>query len=336
MPTGPFLQFEQISSKAYEHPADRAATSALHSIPLMDRVIKRLTDVGHERRLRQILIGNAVRVGEGQIPQLFDTYIACRSALDLEVTPELYVTQTPFANAMTVGAQRPVVVVYSGLISDYEDREVEAVLSHELGHVLSEHYYYTTAMLLLAQFLRTSVPGRLTGLPVRAIYAALLEWSRAAELSADRASALVVGDPLVVCQMLMRMAGGAVDGMNLDAFIAQAMQYEEEEELFARWSRAWVEIGLSHPFAVRRVRELVRWVSSGDFDRIRDGHYVRRGHEGPPSAEFESAVAHYQERFSQSLERTSGGVARLVRQFDDWLSGVTGTAAGSPDETWDD
>jgi hypothetical protein len=41
-------RYEQISPKAYEHPADRAATSALHSVPLLDKVIKRLTDLGHE------------------------------------------------------------------------------------------------------------------------------------------------------------------------------------------------------------------------------------------------------------------------------------------------
>ncbi len=29
--------YEQISPKAYEHPADKAATSALHSVPLLDR-----------------------------------------------------------------------------------------------------------------------------------------------------------------------------------------------------------------------------------------------------------------------------------------------------------
>ena len=38
--------YEQISSKAYEHPADKAATSALHAVPLLDTVVKRLTDLG--------------------------------------------------------------------------------------------------------------------------------------------------------------------------------------------------------------------------------------------------------------------------------------------------
>jgi Zn-dependent protease with chaperone function len=320
-------RYEQLSAKAYEHPADRAATSALRSIPLMDKVLKRLTDIGHERRLRQVLVGNAVQISERQVPWLHEAYLRGATALDLEVAPPLYVTQTPFANALTVGAHRPVVILYSGLPADYASDEVESILAHELGHVLSEHYYFTTALVLLAQFLRTSVPGPLTGLPIRALYLALLEWSRAAELSSDRAAALVMGEPLIVCQTLMRLAGGAVEGMDLDAFIAQAVAYEDEEDLFARWSRAWVEIALTHPFAVRRVRELVKWVETGDFDRIRDGTYVRRGHEPAPSKEFQAAVAHYRTRFTGMLERTTGGVQRLARQLEDWLRGTDGEAA---------
>jgi Zn-dependent protease with chaperone function len=334
--TGPAIRYEGISPKAYEHPADRAATSALRSIPLMDTVIKRLTDLGHERRLRQILIGNAVRVADNQIPELWQDHQRCAAALDIEAVPELYVTQTPMVNAMTVGAKRPLVIVYSGLVSSYEHDEVEAVVAHELGHVLSEHYYYTTALVLLSRFLQGSLPRSLVGLPVRALYMALLEWARAAELSSDRASALVMGDPLVPCRMLMRMAGGALQGMNLDAFIAQATEYDEEEDLFARWSRAWVQFGSTHPFAVRRVRELVAWVGSGDYDRIRAGSYVRRGQEPPPSAEFDSAVTHYRERFSQMLERTSGGAQRLITQIDDWLQGRPRTSDPTDDDPGDD
>ncbi len=339
MPEDPSFRYERISPKAYEHPADRAATSAIRSIPLMDKVIRRLTDISHERRFRQILVGNSVRVGETQIPSLWADYLSSGRALDIDPVPELYVTQTPLSNAMTVGAKRPLVIVASGLVSSYENKEVKTVLAHELGHVLSEHYYYTTVLVLLSRFLHGSLPSPLIGLPVRALYVALLEWARAAELSSDRASALVMGDPLVTCGVLMRIAGGAIEGMSLDAFITQATEYAEEDDLFARWSRAWVELGLSHPFSVRRVRELVGWVSSGDYDRIRGGNYVRRGEEPPPSAQFEAAAEHYRERFTQMLERASGGVQRLAGQFDEWLRGRGREGSGpheDHDEEWDD
>ena len=142
----PALRYEGISPKAYEHPADRAATAALRSIPLMDQFVRRLCDFGHERRFRQVLLGNAVRIGEDQVPDLWASYRHCVWVLDLESTPDLYVTQTPLVNAMTVGAQNPVVIVYSSLVGSYEPLEVQAVLAHELGHVLSEHYTYTTAL----------------------------------------------------------------------------------------------------------------------------------------------------------------------------------------------
>ena len=48
-------RYDQISAKAYEHPADRAATSALHAVPLLDTVIKRMTDLGQERQVRQMV-----------------------------------------------------------------------------------------------------------------------------------------------------------------------------------------------------------------------------------------------------------------------------------------
>ncbi len=113
-------RYEQISAKAYEHPADRAATSALHSVPLLDKVIKRLTDLGHERRLRQIVMGNAVRVGSEQMPDLWADYTLASSILDLPDVPDLYVTNDPVVNAMTVGAKKPIVIVRSSLVGSYE------------------------------------------------------------------------------------------------------------------------------------------------------------------------------------------------------------------------
>ncbi len=327
-------QFKEISPKAYEHPADRAATSALHAVPLLDTVVKRLTDLGHERRTRQIVIGNAVRLGKQQVPDVWAQYVECVSILDLDRIPDLYVINDPEVNAMAIGAKTPIVVVNSSLIGSYTAAETQAVLGHEVGHVLSEHTYYTTALVLLHQFMKGALPkSLLLGLPVRGMYYALLEWARAAEMSSDRAAALVMGDPLVPCHVLMRLAGGALPGMNFDAFLQQADAYEDEDDLFSRQARFWSELSLTHPIAVRRVKELIAWVRSGEYDRIIGGDYARRGHEPAPSAEFDAAVGHYKERFSGVLERTAGGVQGLGRQLGDWLKRFQGGPNdGGPNE----
>lgn len=326
-------RYEQLSAKAYEHPADRAATSALHSVPLLDTVIKRLTDLGHERRLRQMVMSNAVRLSSEQVPEVWNGYVQCASILDLAAIPDLFMINNPMGNAMAIGAKTPMVVVNSSLIGSYTTEETQTVLGHELGHVLSEHVYYTTALLLLKQFMEGALPrSLLLGLPVRGMYYALLEWARAAELSSDRAAALVMGDPLAPCRVLMRLAGGAVPGMNFDAFLKQAAEYDAEDDLFSRHTRFWAELSLQHPFAARRVKELTQWVQSGDYDRIRRGDYPRRGQEPPPTAEFSAAVAHYGERFSRFLDRTAGNVQDLGKQLGGWLKRwQSDQAADEPD-----
>jgi hypothetical protein len=107
--------------------------------------------------------------------------------------------------------------------------------------------------------------------------------------------------------------------MSLDAFLAQAARYADEENLLTRWSRAWFEASLEHPVAVKRARELMSWVSDGSYDRIRAGNYVRRGQEPPLPTELDAATLHYRERFLKILQVTAGGVERMLGQLEDWL-----------------
>jgi hypothetical protein len=172
----------------------------------------------------------------------------------------------------------------------------------------------------------------LLGLPVRAMYFALLEWHRAAELSSDRAAALIMDDPLEPCRVLMRLAGGALPGMNFDAFLAQCNAYENEDDLFSRHSRFWMELNMTHPIPVRRVKELMLWVQSGEYDRIRGGNYARRGQEPPPSSEFNAAVEHYRERFVRLLDRMGDNVQDVGRKLADWLRRTTGESSGADDD----
>jgi hypothetical protein len=258
------------------------------------------------------------------VPVLWESYIHAATIFDIDPVPPLFVINQPSVNAMTIGAKTPIVIVNSSLVGSYQPNEVQTVLSHELGHVLSEHYYYTTALIMLQQFMQGALPrSLLLGLPVRAMYLALLEWSRAAELSSDRAAALIMDDPLEPCRVLMRLAGGALPGMSFDAFLAQATAYENEDDLFSRHSRFWMELNLTHPMAVRRVKELMAWVQAGEYDRIRSGTYPRRGQEAPPSAEFNDAVEHYRQRFVGFLDRTGDNVADLGRKLGDWLRRTT-------------
>jgi hypothetical protein len=38
----PALKYPEISAQAFAHPADRAASAALHAVPMLDKVVKKL------------------------------------------------------------------------------------------------------------------------------------------------------------------------------------------------------------------------------------------------------------------------------------------------------
>jgi len=172
----------------------------------------------------------------------------------------------------------------------------------------------------------------LSGLPLMAVRAALLEWYRAAELSCDRAATLVNRDPRVTCRTLMVIAGGIPsERLDLDAFVKQANEYEEWESSVDRVRRFFTEISLTHSFPVRRVSEVVGWVQSGEYDAILAGEYVRRGQEPDARAEAGDAVDFYTERFRKIFREASGTVASAGDQvasagtrLAEWLRGGQG------------
>src|ERR671919_487372 len=221
-------KLEGISPRAYQHPADRAATAALGKVPYLDEVVRKLVALGYERALRAASLGSAVRLGQEQLPGIWVLHRQVFNTLDLEKVPDLYMTQFPIANAFTFGTDRPIVVLNSELVRILDDDGRRVVLAHEAAHIHSDHVLYRTALIILLRLGDAVRLPILAGLPLLAIRLALLEWARAAELSCDRAAALVTRDPQAVCRTLMVMAAGeAADDLRLDAFIAQGTDYEE-------------------------------------------------------------------------------------------------------------
>jgi Zn-dependent protease with chaperone function len=321
--TVPELAFklDRISPRAYQHPGDRAATAALARVPYLDDVVRRLIALGYERALRAVSLGSSVRLGEQQLPHVWVLHRQACNALDIAPEPELYLTAFPIANAATIGTDKPIVVMHSELIRLLDDDGRRAVLAHEAAHVHSGHVLYQTALLILLRLGASARLPILAGLPLLAIQLALLEWFRAAELSCDRAAALVTRDPLAMCRALMVVsAGEAAADLSLDAFIAQAADYETGGGGTERLTRLAQDLQLTHPMPVRRVRALLDWVRSGDYDRILGGDYVRRGEEPPLRDETDAAQAHYAARVTDAFAQAGSSVSEVGKQLGDWLA----------------
>jgi Zn-dependent protease with chaperone function len=248
----------------------------------------------------------------------------CR-ILDMPEVYDLYVTSPVMGGAQAIGSGKPMIVIDARALANLEAGEQRAVLGHEIGHILSDHMLYMTALNILL-----SAGGNMPfflGMPFRAVRAVLLEWYRAAELSADRAAAIVVRDPQIVCRLLMVMSGNMhVRDLNLDAFMAQAMDYQAWDDPSDRVRRFFNELNKTHPDSVRRVSEVLKWVQSGEYDRIIRGEYRTRDQDANIRDEAGDAVDFYAERFraifreiGDNLNRAGSQVGGMAEQLADWI-----------------
>src|SRR6266487_1993289 len=216
-----------ISSRAYEHPADRSALTAMRKLTGFDVLLRRLAGLFSDRSLRLMFLASGVRVSERQFPQIHDMVRDGAYVLDLPTVPELFISQNPLVQAMTLGSDRPFIVMTTGLVDLFDAEEMRFTVGHELGHVLSGHAVYRTMLFHLVR-LATRIAWMPIGyIGLRAIIWALEEWQRKSELSCDRAGLLAGQDPEAARRALMKTAGGArMSELNPDAFHEQAHEYD--------------------------------------------------------------------------------------------------------------
>ena len=299
------VRLSGISSRAFEHPADSAAMAALRKVPGLDLLIRKLVGLVGEKSLRFLYLGSAVRVTETQFSRLNSLYEECLEILDVRERPELFVAQTPFVNAGAAGVNRPFIVVNSGAIGLLSDEQLRFILGHELGHIICDHVLYKTMLNLLMRVGIIAMAVPLGGAALFAIMAALLEWDRKSELSADRAGLLVGQDPVLAMTVEMKLAGGGkTSEMSIDEFVKQAEEYQAAGGVIDSVIKFMNLIGRRHPFAVLRLAELKKWVDSGEYDAILAGTYPRRDGDRKASVydEIKNSSKSYGDDFTQSKE----------------------------------
>ncbi len=303
----------QISPRAWEHPADRAALNALRAIPGFDEVVRKVYGFFGERGVRLLFQANAVRVGPTQFPKVHAAFSDVLGTMDWEPRPELFISQTPFFNAGAFGMDRPFIVLNSGALTMLDEEELRTILGHELGHIISGHALYRTILVILLTVGLRGLPF-LAGIALLPIQLALLEWFRKSELSCDRAGLLSSQDPVASMRMFMKMAGGGkIEDTDLNAFMVQAREYETGGDAADMIAKVVNTLGMTHPFHTLRAAELQRWVEGGDYDRILRGEYPRRGSaddQRPITDDFADASKYYGEQ----MKETMGSVSEVARK----------------------
>src|SRR2546429_9067029 len=88
-----------ISSRAYEHPADRSTLVALRKLSGFDTLLRKLFGLFNERAFRLTFLAGSVRGSERQFPPIHEMVRDGAYNLDLPEVPGRLVLQTHVLNA---------------------------------------------------------------------------------------------------------------------------------------------------------------------------------------------------------------------------------------------
>jgi Zn-dependent protease with chaperone function len=315
------VRLPDISSRAYEHPADRSALVALRKLTGFDVILRNIASLFSDRSLRLMFLASSVRASEQQFPHLYQMLLDGAYVLDLPSVPELFIWQNPVVNAMALGTDKPFIVITTGLVDLMDEEETRWVIGHELGHVLSGHSVYRTMLYHLIALAARLALVPIAWIGLKAVIWGLEEWFRKSELSCDRAGLLAGQDVPAARRALMKLAGGPrLTELSADAFLEQAREYDAVPDVREGLIKLLQMQGETHPFAVVRFAELDRWSSEGEYTDILAGNYPRRDQDRETSVgdEFKSAAKSYQDSWSRSADPLIGAVR-----------GVAGSAVGA-------
>jgi Zn-dependent protease with chaperone function len=188
--------------------------------------------------MRGRMFANAIQVNETNLPDLYEALKnAQRYTPPVEVS--LFVIQDPSMNAFTFGYDAPYsIVLHSGLVEKLNKEEIQAVIGHELGHILFGH----TKLLNLMSYSRIGIEKLFFN-----------KWKRDTEFSADAIALLAShNDIKPVISMLIKISCGlSAHNINIESFFEQV---QKNRSKVAAWQ---AELFSSHPFLNKRIQQIL-------------------------------------------------------------------------------
>lgn len=202
---------------------------------------------------------NGIRLGPDQLPDVFLSAIKAARILGLPSLPELYISGEQMWDCLTLGSETQAFIVVGSIISNFKADDMLYILGREMGHIAAGHALWKTLMQFssgrqqnktimghgVMQFIN---PAKILE---SAIDAPLMAWARHAEITADRAGALVVGQRDVARRVSIQWSLKSFPlypRLNLEALDREIAQSDERQLQVSEWTMS------STPYLARRLR----------------------------------------------------------------------------------
>lgn len=251
------------------HPEDDAVIKWVNRKPLFRRFLEKTVNRYVAMTSDLNFVGNGYSINEKSSPKLYSRFLEDCEILGIENIPSYSTTWGNFISSLSVGSEiKDRVVVTSGSIDMLAAEELDFIIGHELGHIITGHKPYHTLVEALCD------PMFNVGNPIMSaiVKLPLLEWYRLSHYTADRIGLLCCQNINVAISSMIKMAGLPLkyyDQLDVDAFIEQTREFEElHSDRFGTIVRALSIRAANSPWMVIRVKKLLEWYNSQEYRTI--------------------------------------------------------------------
>jgi len=262
-----------VDCQVFQWAQDGAAMAKLRSIGPINKAARTISDKVGRRWIESTF--SAVRLGDKQLPDVYDQAVLAARILSMPSMPDLYISGDRMWDSVTYGSEtNAFILIGSALISNFRGNDLLFLLAREMGHCRAGHALWKTVIRFLLgergprKGLFGSGGGVLSALnPVQLVTGAvempLLAWARQAEITADRAGLLAVGEEDIARRVLLSWclkSSMLYRRINIEAWMEQM---DDTDEQMTRLSEVAYS---STPYITRRLKLMAQFDQSPNMD----------------------------------------------------------------------
>lgn len=273
---------DRLHPREYEHHFDQKALDALEGTPGLETAVKKFNQYGIEKLLKIQHTGSNIRVSDYCFPELLEKLREVCQTLYLKNIPELYIMRGHEISSVTLGVEKPIIVLTTACVDRLSADELTFVMGHEVGHLKSQHVLYhqmARVLPMLGRIIGSATLG-VGELLSYGLQLALFQWREMSEFTADRAGLLACQSTRPAITALMKMAGLPAkysDNPPVEAFLEQAREFEAYDyNTLDRAAKVISNLEDDQPWTVIRASEFLHWIESGDYDKVRNRETLAR------------------------------------------------------------
>jgi Zn-dependent protease with chaperone function len=268
-----------VAPEAFQWAEDGKAMAVLRSMAPLKMAAEAVSDKVGRRWIETMF--NGVRLSEKQLPEVYFQAVHAARILAMEYMPDVYVSGELMWDCRTYGSDKDsFIIMGSALATNFRGPELMFLFAREMGHCRTGHALWKTVIRFLIgeQRSRSGVMGgglvsalgkvlSPTALISETIEVPLMAWARQAEITADRAGMLALGNEDIVRKVLLSWSLKSpllYRQINVAAWLEQQAVTDDDVTKLSELMTS------TTPYITRRLKMLAEFAKSSELNRWRE------------------------------------------------------------------